>query len=74
MRILYRAPHPPDRAGHDRPSGADRIHTADWREGELRYGGLLTPQGKVIADYLASRTADGVLLTHETLAEDLMKR
>ncbi|MEZ5947456.1 MAG: folate-binding protein [Hyphomonas sp.] len=51
-------------------------HTvADWREGELRYGALLTPQGKVIVDYLALRTADGVLLdVHEEAAEDLMKR
>ena len=47
----------------------------DWDEGEMRYGALLTPQGKVIADYLALRTADGVLLdVHEDAAEDLMKR
>lgn len=48
---------------------------ADWREGEIRYGALLTPQGKVIADYLAKRTADGVLIdVHADAAEDLMKR
>jgi len=48
---------------------------ADWREGEMRYGGLLTPQGKVIADYLAKRTADGVLIdVHEEAADDLLKR
>ncbi len=47
----------------------------DWREGETRYGALLTPQGKIIADYLARRTDDGVLLdVHEDAAEDLMKR
>ena len=47
----------------------------DWDEGETRYGALLTPQGKVIADYLARRTADGMLLdVHEDAAEDLMKR
>ncbi|HPF24533.1 MAG TPA: folate-binding protein [Hyphomonas sp.] len=47
----------------------------DWDEGQIRYGALLTPQGKVIADYLAQRTADGVLLdVHEDAAEDLMKR
>lgn len=47
----------------------------DWDEGETRYGALLTPQGKVIADYLARRTEDGVLLdVHEDAAEDLIKR
>ncbi len=47
----------------------------DWAEGAMRYGALLTPQGKVIADYLALRTDDGVLLdVHEDAAEDLMKR
>ncbi|MCA8902263.1 MAG: folate-binding protein YgfZ [Hyphomonas sp.] len=47
----------------------------DWREGELRYGALLTPQGKVIADYIAQRTEDGVLVdVHEDATEDLMKR
>ena len=47
----------------------------NWREGETRYGALLTPQGKVIADYLARRLADGVLLdVHEDAAEDLIKR
>lgn len=47
----------------------------DWPAGELRYGALLTPQGKVIADYLAQRMEDGVLLdVHPDAAEDLMKR
>ena len=47
----------------------------DWADGEMRYGALLTPQGKVIADYLALRTGTGVLLdTHADSAEDLMKR
>ncbi len=51
-------------------------HTvAEWAEGEARYGALLTPQGKVIADYIAHRTADGVLMdVHAEAAEDLMKR
>ncbi len=51
-------------------------HTvADWPTGEARYGALLTPQGKVIADYIAHRTADGVLIdVHEDAAGDLMKR
>ena len=48
---------------------------ADWAQGEARYGALLTPQGKVIADYIAHRTADGVLIdVHAEAAEDLMKR
>jgi len=51
-------------------------HTvADWPEGAARYGALLTPQGKVIADYIAHRTAEGVLIdVHEDAAEDLLKR
>jgi folate-binding protein YgfZ len=51
-------------------------HTvADWPSGEVRYGALLTPQGKVIADYLALRTGEGVLIdVHEDAAEDLLKR
>lgn len=49
--------------------------TTDWEEGETRYGALLTPQGKVIADYLALRTEDGVWLdvSNEHIA-DLAKR
>jgi folate-binding protein YgfZ len=48
---------------------------ADWAEGEARYGALLTPQGKIIADYIAHRTADGVLIdVHADAADDLLKR
>jgi folate-binding protein YgfZ len=35
---------------------------ADWGEGEARYGALLTPQGKVIADFNAVRLSDEVWL------------
>lgn len=51
-------------------------HTvADWAEGEIRYGALLTPQGKVIVDYLAHRTAEGVFIDlHEDAADDMAKR
>lgn len=51
-------------------------HTvAGWVEGEARYGALLTPQGKIIADYIAHRTAEGVLIdVHADAADDLMKR
>lgn len=49
--------------------------TTDWAEGETRYGALLTPQGKIIADYLAVRTDDGVLLdVAKAYAADLAKR
>ncbi|MEM9842640.1 MAG: folate-binding protein [Pseudomonadota bacterium] len=49
--------------------------TQDWAPGTTRYGALLTPQGKVIADYLALRTANGVLLdVSETAVDDLAKR
>jgi folate-binding Fe-S cluster repair protein YgfZ len=47
----------------------------DWAAGEVRYGALLTPQGKIISDYTVLRTDDGVLLdVHEDAAEDLAKR
>ena len=49
--------------------------TTDWAPGETRYGALLTPQGKVLADYLALRTAEGVLLdVSKAHVADLAKR
>lgn len=50
-------------------------NTSGWSSGETRYGALLTPQGKVIADYLGLRTNEGVLLdvAREAL-EDLARR
>ena len=49
--------------------------TNDWEVGTTRYGALLTPQGKVLSDYLAIRTETGVLLdTAAEFANDLAKR
>ena len=49
--------------------------TQNWAPGETRYGGLLTPQGKVLADWLALRTPEGVVLdTDKAHAEALLKR
>ena len=49
--------------------------TDNWAPGETRYGALLTPQGKVIADYLAFRTTEGVLLdVAEAHIDELAKR
>ena len=49
--------------------------TTHWKTGEARYGALLTPQGKVIADYLALRTETGALLdVANAHAADLAKR
>ncbi len=49
--------------------------TTDWAPGDTRYGALLTPQGKVLSDYLALRTPEGVLLdVAEAHAADLAKR
>ena len=49
--------------------------TSDWPTGEARYGALLTPQGKIIADFIALRTEDGVLMdAHESALEDFAKR
>ena len=49
--------------------------TDNWAPGTTRYGALLTPQGKILSDYLAIRSEDGGLL--DTAAEhvdDLAKR
>ncbi|MEO0466219.1 MAG: folate-binding protein [Pseudomonadota bacterium] len=49
--------------------------TTDWPVGDARPGALLTPQGKIIADFLAIRTGEGVLLDiHRDAVEDLSKR
>lgn len=73
----------PDRAvlalaGPDTLAFLERVvtcNTADWAPGEARHGALLTPQGKVIADFLALRDEAGVLLdvARGALA-DLQKR
>ena len=60
----------PDRAGL-RLDGPDTIallerlvthSTANWAVGELRFGALLTPQGKIFVDFFSLRTATGVLM------------
>lgn len=64
--------------GPDTISLLERLVTngvQDWPKGETRYGALLTPQGKVLADYLAIRTQDGVLLDCDReIAPDFAKR
>jgi folate-binding protein YgfZ len=48
---------------------------ANWQSGEMRYGALLTPQGKIIADFLAVLSSGDILLdVHEDAAADLEKR
>ncbi len=51
-------------------------HTVEnWADGEMRYGALLTPQGKIIAEHLALyRDGDILLDCHESAVEDLAKR
>lgn len=51
-------------------------HTVgSWDAGTARYGALLTPQGRIIADYIAHRTAQGVCIdVHKDAADDLLKR
>lgn len=50
-------------------------NTGNWQPGEARYGALLTPQGKLIADYIAHRTETGAQLDVATQAVgDLSKR
>ena len=49
--------------------------TNDWQSGITRYGALLTPQGKILSDYLALRTDNGVLLdVSADHVDDLAKR
>lgn len=38
------------------------VSTLGMRPGELRYGGLLTPQGKLIADMLLTRADEAILI------------
>ncbi|HAQ75332.1 MAG TPA: folate-binding protein YgfZ, partial [Hyphomonas sp.] len=41
--------------------GRTVTHSVDnWQTGEMRYGALLTPQGKVIADYLAMLALENI--------------
>ncbi|MEM5518462.1 folate-binding protein [Henriciella sp. AS95] len=50
-------------------------NTQNWQAGEARYGALLTPQGKLIADFVAHRTETGAQLDVATnAAGDLSKR
>ncbi|MEM7457878.1 MAG: folate-binding protein [Pseudomonadota bacterium] len=49
--------------------------TDDWTPGTTRYGALLTPQGKILSDFLAVRIEDGILLdTAAAFVDDLAKR
>ncbi|MGB3626879.1 MAG: folate-binding protein [Henriciella sp.] len=43
-------------------------NTQTWQPGEARYGALLAPQGKLIADFIAHRTETGALLDVATNA------
>lgn len=43
-------------------NGIITASTLDVRTGEFRYGGLLTPQGKMIADMLLTRAEDAILI------------
>jgi folate-binding protein YgfZ len=42
--------------------GLVTVSSQDMAPGEMRYGALLTPQGKVIADMILQRTDDGFLI------------
>jgi folate-binding protein YgfZ len=56
-------------------NGILTVSTLGISPGELRYGALLTPQGKIIADMLAAREGDAILLDcANTAALALVKR
>lgn len=65
-------------AGPDAASFLQGLVTNDverLESGQARYAALLTPQGKLIADFFVLRTEDGFLIdVHESLAESLIKR
>ena len=48
--------------------------TLGLRTGEFRYGGLLTPQGKVIADMLLTRADDAILIDCAEIAAPAVVR
>lgn len=55
--------------------GLVTVSTLDIAAGEMRYGALLTPQGKVIADMLLSRDSDVFLIDcYAGVASALLKR
>ena len=56
--------------------GRTVTHSVDnWNTGEMRYGALLTPQGKVIADYLAMLALENIYIdVHADAADELEKR
>ncbi|MEO1476404.1 MAG: folate-binding protein [Pseudomonadota bacterium] len=64
--------------GPDTVDLLDRIVTcavADLETGQTRPGALLTPQGKIIADFVLARTATGcTLAVHPSAADTLEKR
>lgn len=65
-------------AGEDAPHFLHNLVTSsveDLAPGTAAYAGLLTPQGKIIADFFALRTADGYLLdVPAARLEELKKR
>lgn len=55
--------------------GLVTVSTLDMSQDEMRYGALLTPQGKIIADMILSRTAEGFFLDCDAgVAPALLKR
>lgn len=65
-------------SGDDAKTFLDRLVTCDLDRvapGRSRYGALLTPQGKIIADFVIYEVADGYRIdTSAVCAPDLLKR
>ncbi len=56
-------------------NGIVTVSTLGLSQGELHYGALLTPQGKIIADFLVSRQAEEIVLDcASSVAPTLIKR
>ncbi|MEQ1780991.1 MAG: folate-binding protein, partial [Hyphomonadaceae bacterium] len=56
-------------------NGIVTVSTLGLAEGEFHYGALLTPQGKIIADFLVTRLGEEIVLDcAESVAPALIKR
>lgn len=66
-----------DASGPDTPDFLERLvtcRTDDMPVGEARYGALLTPQGKIIADFILQRTETGFLMDVAVEAREALRK
>ncbi len=64
-------------SGPDTPDFLERLvtcRTDDMSAGEVRYGALMTPQGKIIADFILQRTETGFLMDVAAEARETLRK